>query len=179
MYELTSVMQEKLNDPQIVFKLTENILLNSGRYDLAFESHKDLFYRGVHYNYLDLPANHIILAGHFEIRENEDLAKFLRQDNIDGYEEGLDLDQYLRENTKILYSFSELFKKVPKKLSGIQISWNKSKINFDFRDVFRVYKNPFDNRVDLFEKGEWQDYLCTIYLAEIALRKDSDKILLS
>jgi len=174
MTELSDSVKEKLNNPNVIKKMAEHILLSAGQADHSFCEDRGYYYDVMHY-FKDLPNRKIQIYGRLNLvyvgkdsKYNMEMGEFLHR-NL-----GFDVIQ-----TVNLYA--DKFEEAEKDFSVIRISWDDAPLILNINNLketklkdIKKQSKKTKKRVfrcgdgeDIFEPGEWQEYLAKIYVSTL------------
>jgi len=147
MLRLTSAIEKKLNDPEVIVKISEQILKKRGVFDFEFIHDPKIDDETLMYYFQDLPARKIFIrgSGHFP-KELEDAICSKHE-----------------TQSKFLHSFLFQAKNFKSHFDNLNICFGMKSSNY----VFHSSYNKEENKIEVinFEKGLWQKYLANIYLS--------------
>lgn len=179
MIELTDVVREKLNDPEIIKKMSEYLLLNFGKFnfDVSQDGHSPFpEFFGLRYSLCPnlFRGNKFWVLGesNFLDKDNKLVSDFLRNDKIlEEYSHPFKYSKF----EGIIASFFNAIAKNPLSFSSVRVYTAKTgkKDDGDFR-VFEYDRRNFS----IFKKGEWQKYLAECYISSLKLDRNAKNILL-
>ncbi len=148
---LSDKAKEKLNESEIIKKMSEHVLLTWGKTEHSFSQDHGSYYFDVPHSFRDFPDLNIHLYGLLPIvYSGGDLGKFNRE-----------MADFLQEKSdssvvEVLNQYNHRFKNLERNFSSISVNWNeKGKL----RPVFQYY----NKKPATFKQGPWQEHLAKIY----------------